>query len=157
MLMTAFGTQVNIKATLPCRTYEPFEVVGLIFHQSVLVEACSEHALLQALKALLQVLSGTKNKVRPCLPCSARVPAHSKSTLESYFMVFPFTSGLVLSVLIAFVQQAAKHALWAMSQQALPAAVLQPEIAGCLALLLQHLLLPLSSHSSAAASRCAWP
>ena len=54
---------------MPCRTYEPFEVVGLIFHHSELVEACSEQALTQALKALLQVLSTTRNKVQPCLPC----------------------------------------------------------------------------------------
>ena len=67
---------------MPCRTYEPFEVVGLIFHQPELVEACSEEALLQALKGLLQVLSITRNKVYSC-PCSGRVPAHTGSILQA--------------------------------------------------------------------------
>ena len=148
---------------MPCRTYEPFEVVGLIFHQPELVEACSEEALLQALKGLLQVLSITRNKVYSCLPAQvAFLPTLDQyckllTPFWSHILMCSFTSGLVLSVLIALVQHAAKHALWAMSQQALPAAVLQPEIASCLALLLRHLQLPLSQHSSSAASRCAWP
>ena len=48
---------------MPCRTFEPFEVVGLIFHRSELVEACSSKALVKGLKALLHVLSTTKTKV----------------------------------------------------------------------------------------------
>ena len=64
-----------------------------------------------------------------------------------------FIRASVISMLFIVVQHAAKHALWALSQQALPAAVLQPEIMSCCALLLQHMQLPVTSHTTAAATR----
>ena len=52
---------------MPCRTFESLEVVGLIFHRSELVEACSSEALIKGLQSLLQALSTTKSKVGVCL------------------------------------------------------------------------------------------
>lgn len=46
-----------------CRSFEHFEVVGLIFHKPDFVTACSEGALDRALKALLVVIKATTDKV----------------------------------------------------------------------------------------------
>lgn len=150
---------MRVRVATPCRTYESFEVVGLIFHHPELVGACSEQALIQALKALLHVLSTTKDKVHPCLPCCSsgflRLDQSGEllTSFEATCSGYHHTSGLVMTILVVFVQHAAKHALWALSQQTLPAAVLQPEITSCCALLLPHMQLPVTSRSSAAATR----
>ena len=59
-----------------CRSFEPFEVVGLIFHKPEFVKACSEDALDKALTALLAVIKATTDKVDLVSSRHCRDPVH---------------------------------------------------------------------------------
>lgn len=70
----------SIDMVCPCRTFECFEAVGLIFHMPDFIRACSQEDFEKPLKVLLQALETTQDKVKSRLGlhhacmCSSRDP-----------------------------------------------------------------------------------
>ena len=127
------------------RSFEPLEAVGLILHQPLFIEACSEEELAEALASMLYAFEGTRDKVgsrdlsdASHLTVRDGLYAQSQDFAQSWHACKASKS-------LPCVQHVAKHVLWALSQQKLPFPVLQPVLPKLCSLLDEHMALPLAN------------